>query len=167
MTPDSVDRLLAEWTREWPELNTAPAGVIGRLGRVSSYLDAGLERRFRPFGLTRAGFDVLAALRRSGAPFRLPQKALMGALMRTSGTTSFRVDRLERAGLVRREADPSDGRNVFVTLTPKGRRLIEKVAPVHLAGEEHALRGLSPAERATLITLLRKLLISLESADEI
>jgi len=159
---DAVDRILAAWARERPELDTAPAAIIGRIGRLRWHFDAGLERTFRRYGLTRATFDVLAALRRSGRPYRLPQKEVMDALMRTSGTTSFRIDRLESAGLVRRDPDPDDGRGVLVTLTKKGLRLIDVVAPAHLANEAQMVAGLSPSERATLVKLLRKLLLAFE-----
>ncbi len=160
---DAVDRIVAAWARERPDLDTAPAAIVGRVGRLRWYFDARLERTFRRFGLTRAAFDVLAALRRAGVPYRLPQKVLMGALMRTSGTMSFRIDRLEGQGLVRREPDAEDGRGVFVTLTKKGLRLVESVAPAHLANEEQLLAALSTAERMMLVTLLRKLLISFEA----
>jgi DNA-binding MarR family transcriptional regulator len=161
---DAVDRILAEWARERPELDTAPAAIIGRLGRLHSHLDSRLERVFKQFGLTRSGWDVLAALRRAGKPYRLPQKALMGALMRASGTTSFRIDRLESRGLVRRIADPNDGRGVIVALSAAGLRLADAVAPVHLANEAEILRVLTPAEQAAMVPLLRKLLLSLEQS---
>jgi DNA-binding MarR family transcriptional regulator len=86
----------------------------------------------------------------------------MNELMRRSGTTSFRVDRLERAGFVRRSPDPHDKRGAFVTLTEKGRRRFEAVAPVHLANENRMLAALSQRERDLLISLLRRLLLSLE-----
>jgi DNA-binding MarR family transcriptional regulator len=159
---DQVDRIIAAWAREWPDLDTSPAAVVGRVGRLTRFFDAGLRRTFKRFGLTRADFDVLAALRRSGPPYRLPQKALMNELMRRSGTTSFRVDRLERTGLVRRSPDPHDKRGAFVTLTKKGRRRFDTVAPVHLANENRMLAALSRRERETLISLLRRLLISFE-----
>ncbi len=161
---DHVDRVRDAWAREWPELDTSPAAVIGRIGRLGAYLDAGLERTFRRYGLSRAGWDVLAALRRSGTPYRLPQKALQGELMRASGTISFRIDRLERAGWVRREPDPTDGRNVFVALTDVGYRLIETVAPAHLANERRLVAALSAEEQAALAALLRTLLRGFEAS---
>jgi DNA-binding MarR family transcriptional regulator len=138
--------------------------IVGRLGRLCAFLDAELERTFRRYGLSRAGWDVLATLRRSGPPYRLPQKAVMASTLRSSGTTSFRIDRLERQGLVRREPDPADRRGVFVTLTEEGLRLVKTVAPVHLANEDRLLAALSPAERATLVGLLRTVLVGFESA---
>lgn len=163
---DAVDCIVAAWARERPELDTSPAAVIGRIGRLRGHFDAALERTFRQLGLTRAAFDVLAALRRAGSPYRLPQNALGTALMRTSGTMTFRVDRLENEGLVRREPDPQDGRAVLVGLTKKGLRTVDSAAPIHLATEEQLLQALSLEERATLVTLLRKLLLSVEPAKD-
>ena len=160
---DWVDGVLADWAREWPKLDTAPAAIVGRVGRLRAFFDAGLEPTFRQFGLSRADFDVLATLRRSGAPYRLPQHVVMRALLRTSGTISFRIDRLERAGLVCRHSDPDDGRGVLVALTAAGKELVEAVAPVHLANEEHMLAALAPAERAELVRLLHTLLLSFEA----
>lgn len=165
MEHDWVDEVRAAWARERPELDTAPAGVVGRVGRLAQFFDARLERTFRRFGLTRAGFDVLGALRRSGAPYRLPQKQLMRALLRSSGTTSFRIDRLEQRGLVRRLPNPDDHRGVFVELTEEGRRLVDEVAPAHLANEEQLLVGLTSEERETLAGLLRKLLVGFEAVS--
>ncbi len=160
---DWVDHVRSQWARERPDLDTSPVAVIGRLGRLGTFLDAGLERVFRGYGLSRADFDVLAALRREGAPFRLPQKVVMRSVLRTSGTLSVRIDRLERKGLVQREPDPADGRGVTVALTERGRELVDLVAPVHLANEERLLAALAPAQRDALADLLRILLIGFEA----
>jgi DNA-binding MarR family transcriptional regulator len=159
---DWVDHVRAQWARERPDLDTSPVGIIGRLGRLGTFLDAGLERVFARYGLSRADFDVLAALRREGASYRLPQKVVMRSVLRTSGTLSVRLDRLEGKGLVQREPDPADGRGVIVALTERGRGLVDVVAPVHLANEERLLAALTPAERETLAGLLRTLLLSFE-----
>ena len=162
---DLVDQVIADWAQERPDFDTSPVAIVARVGRLQIFLDARLERVFAQFGITRATFDVLAALRRSGAPYRLPQKALMRALMRTSGTTSFRIDQLERAGFVRREPDPEDGRGTLVTLTRKGARLFDVVAPAHLANESSLVASLTGTERATLAELLRKLLVVFERSS--
>jgi DNA-binding MarR family transcriptional regulator len=163
---DHVDRLRAAWAREWPELDTAPVAVVARVGRLARHLDRGLERVFAEHGLTREGFDVLAGLRRAGAPYRLTPTELYRSLMRTSGAMTNRLKRLEDAGLVRRVADPADGRVSLVELTPKGRRLFERVAPLHLANERAMLAALDDAEREQLAALLRKLLTRFEDEAE-
>ncbi len=162
---DHVDRVRAAWAREAPDLDTAPVAIVGRIGRLGVYVNARLERTFRRYGLSRASWDVLATLRRTGPPYRLSQRALMGELMRASGTVSFRIDRLEQAGWVRRESDPSDGRNVFVVLTEPGKRLVETVAPAHLENEKQLLAALSTDEQAALAALLRTLLHGFEGQE--
>lgn len=163
--PDSIDRLLADWARERPDLNFSPVGVINRLARVRAHVDAALLEVFRGFGLTSADFRVIAALRRAGVPYRLPQARLMSQLALTSGTISVRIDRLVLCGFVTREADPDDRRGQRVRLTADGLRLFDQIAPAHLANEDRLLSSLTPAERDTLALLLRKLLVSFESGS--
>ena len=160
--PDHVDHVRAQWAAVRPDLDTAPAAVIARLGRATAYIDAGVNARLGEFGLTREAWDVLASLRRAGPPHRLSPTELYRALMRSSGAMTHRVATLERAGLVQRVADPDDGRSVLVQLTPTGLALVDRVAAAHLSNEQALLRGLSPEEQTALAGLLRKLLRGFE-----
>jgi DNA-binding MarR family transcriptional regulator len=160
-----VDRVIAEWTRERPTLDLSAVAVAARLGRAARYLDEGLERVFGAYGLSRGTFDVLASLRRAGPPYRRSPTELYRTLMRTSGAMTHRLGKLEADGLIRRVPDPEDGRSVLVELTPKGRRLLDRVAPVHLANERRLLEPLSEAERTALAGLLRKLLLAFEQGQ--
>jgi MarR family 2-MHQ and catechol resistance regulon transcriptional repressor len=81
----------------------------------------------------------------------------------TSGSITTAVDRMETRGLVRRRADALDRRASVVELTPKGKALIVEAFRQHKDAMDRAAEGLSPAERATLIRLLKKLGLS---ADE-
>jgi len=162
---DGVDRVLADWAVQRPDLDFTPVGVVNRLSRVRSYLDAELAGVFARFGLTSADFVVIVTLRRGGAPYLMPQARLMDALGLTSGTVSVRLDRLEKSGIVSREPDPASARGSLVQLTDKGLELFDRVAPVHLANEDRLLSALSPAERQVLADLLRRLLSSFESAS--
>jgi DNA-binding MarR family transcriptional regulator len=157
---DSVDRILAEWAAERPDLPVGPTAVITRLGRVRTHLDARMAEVFERFDLSGADFAMLAALRRAGPPFTLPQSELMTRLSLTSGTVSVRLTRLEARGVVERA--PGTRRGVEVTLTEVGRELFDHVAPEHLARQDVLLAALSGAERDELATLLRKLLFSFE-----
>jgi DNA-binding MarR family transcriptional regulator len=159
---DHIDRARAEWEAERPELDTEPIEVVARVGRLAQLIDAELNRVFAEYGIRRDGFDVLAALRRSGPPYRLSPTELYPRLMRTSGAVANRLKRLEAAGLVARVAAPADGRSSLVELTPKGRDLVDAAAPAHLANERRLLDPLSPAEQRELAALLKKLLLTLE-----
>ena len=164
-TSDHVDRVLAQWARERPDLDTAPVAVVARLGRLARYVDQRVERGLSAFDLTRESWDVLASLRRAGAPFRSSPTDLYRGLMRTSGAMTQRLRRLEHAGLVRRVLDPADGRGLLVELTAEGAELADRVAPAHLANERGLLDGLTAEEQASLAGLLKKLLVAFEGAD--
>ena len=154
---DRVDAILEQWARERPDLDANPIGVIGRLSRVSRQIEAQLETVYRAYGLDGGLYDVLATLRRSGEPFRLRSSEFAEALMLTASAATKRLDRLERAGLIRREPDPADRRAVQIALTRKGRRLVDAVTPRHLENERRLLAGLTPSEQRRLADLLRKL----------
>jgi DNA-binding MarR family transcriptional regulator len=160
--PDAVDRIAEQWARERPDLDVAPMLVVGRLHRVAEILDQRLRPVFAQADLGNGDFDVLASLRRAGAPYRLTPSELAATTMVTSGAVTKRVDRLVQQGLVERSVSSTDGRGRVVALTAKGREVQEQLHPRHLANEDHLLAALSPAERRTLGDLLSKLLLSLE-----
>ena len=161
---DRIDKILAQWNRERPDLDTTPMGLIGRLGNIAHHLGREMERTFTQFGLNRATFDVLATLRRSGAPYALSPSDLMAAMMVTSGTMTNRIDQLEKADLVARTANPEDGRSFLVSLTEKGFALIDSAVTAHVETQARLVAGLSEDERAALNTLLGKYLADFETA---
>ncbi|MEY9934430.1 DNA-binding MarR family transcriptional regulator [Catenulispora sp. GP43] len=154
---DAVDAIIAMWAREKPELDAAPMGIVGRISRVSRLLDKELKDFFAGYGLEFWEFDVLATLRRSGAPYELSAGALLKTAMVTSGAITNRVDRMETKGLVQRVRDPGDRRGVRIRLTPAGLELIDKLVPLHVANERRLLAALGDDERGTLADLLRAL----------
>ena len=162
---DSVDRILAEWAEQRPDLDVSPIEVVTRIARVRAHLDAGVQALLDRFDLTGPDFRVIVALRRAGAPYAMGQARLMADLALTSGTISVRIDRLVRRGVVVREAAADDRRTQMVRLTPEGLRLFDRVAPQHLANEDRLLSALTAAERQQLAGLLRRLLVAFESAS--
>ena len=138
--------------------------MIARLGRVVEHIDQSRDALLAEHGLNRALWDVLASLRREGAPYRLSPTELYRALMRTSGAMTNRLAALQRAGLVERVADPSDGRSILVALTPRGKRLVDKVAPAYLENERRLLSALSAEDQAALAAMLKSLLLELEGS---
>jgi DNA-binding MarR family transcriptional regulator len=159
---DGVDLILEQWRRERPDLDPSPIGIIGRISRLARELEQRLEVVYREHGLEPGWHDVLATLRRSGPPYRLRPTELTGALMLTSSGTTKRLDRLEQAGLIRRDPDPDDRRGTQITLTPKGLALIDDVTKAHLENERRLLSALSETEQRRLADLLRKLRLGLK-----
>ena len=160
MTQDQVDVILRQWSRERPDLDPAPMGVIGRISRAARYLDQFLQQNFAQFGLNSGDFDVLATLRRHGAPYQLTPTALFSSLMLSSGAMTNRLDRLENAGYIERKPHPSDRRGTLVTLTDQGLEVIDGVVGAHVANEQQLLSSLTADEQTLLAALLRKILLS-------
>ena len=152
-----VDEILAQWTRERPDLDVSPMAVLGRLARAAAVIDVRLARTFATYRLDAASFDVLATLLRSGDPHALAPKDLADAAMVTSSAIAQRVNKLAAAGLVTRHKSNTDGRGTLVTLTAKGKNLVEKTLPHHLETEHSVLQPLTKSERATLADLLQRL----------
>lgn len=151
---DHVDRVLAEWTRERPDLDSTPVAVIGRLHRLANALTPQLVRVYREHGLSEGEFDVLAALRRAGAPYERTPGDLARTTMVTTGGMTKRLDRLVASGLVTRRGSDRDGRGRVVALTDAGRELIDRAYAAHMANEQRLLAHFSDAERRALEELL-------------
>ncbi len=158
---DGVDEILEQWRRERPDLDPSPIGVIGRISRLARELEQRLEPVYREHGLEPGWYDVLATLRRSGPPHRLRPTEFSETLMLTSSGTTKRLDRLEQAGLIRREPDPEDRRAVLIVLTEAGKELIDGVTEAHLDNERRLLGALGDGEQRRLADLLRKLRLGL------
>jgi DNA-binding MarR family transcriptional regulator len=152
---DEVDRLIAAWKRERPDLDLSPLTVLSRITRIARHLD--IARRDAFAELENWGFDVLAALRRAGAPYQLSPGQLMQETMVTSGTMTNRLDRLEELNLITREQDPDDGRGSLVTLTKSGVRAVDTALEDLLENERELLGTLTAKDRETLADLLSKL----------
>jgi len=153
---DEVDRLVAGWRRELPEVDVSPLEVLSRVTRLARHLDRQRTAVFARHDLEIWTFDVLSALRRAAPPYQLSPGQLLAQTLVTSGTMTNRIDHLEARGLVRRRPDPSDARSVRVQLTAAGRRRVD-AALEDLVARENAILGiLDPAERSTLAGLLRR-----------
>jgi DNA-binding MarR family transcriptional regulator len=155
---DEVDEIVEAWQRERPDLDAAPMHVLSRLDRLAGVLAARRADVFARYDLGRHEFDVLAVLRRSGAPFELTAGELAARTYVTSGTMTSRIDRLSLRGLVTRSPDPVDGRLVRVALTAEGRRRVDEALLGLLSAERDLLAPLDLSERATLAAALKTLL---------
>jgi DNA-binding MarR family transcriptional regulator len=157
---DEIDRIVAEWNRERPDLDVSPTHTLQRITRLGLLQGASFARVFAPYGVSFGEYLVLAALRRAGPPYQMNPTALFNAVILSSGAMTNRLDRLEEMGLVERLPDPTDRRGRLVALTDRGRELVDSAAVDHLENEQRLLGALDAAEREQLAGLLRKLLLS-------
>ena len=159
---DAVDRILEQWQRERPDLDCSPMGPIGRLKRCTLLLEPRIESAFIRHDLVRWEFDMLATLRRSGAPFILSPTQLFSTLMITSGTMTHRLKALEKRGFITRLPDPDDARSLLVALTEAGRERIDEAVESHVENERQLLAGLSTEQRQQLDRALKVFMRLLE-----
>ena len=152
----------AQWRAERPEIDTSPMGIIARLHRIADALRGELLTLYREHGLGEGEFDILATLRRSGAPFELTPSELAQQTMVTTGAVSKRLDRLETTGFVTRRENLEDARGRVVALTPQGRDTIDRAYEAHMRNEARLLDHFSAAEREQLQGLLRSWALKLE-----
>ncbi|MDN5806109.1 MAG: MarR family transcriptional regulator [Brevibacterium sp.] len=154
---DEVDRIVAAWRHERPDLDVSPMEVLSRVSRLARQLDLARKSSFSEYGIEGWAFDVLSALRRSGEPYQLSPSTLLQETLVTSGTMTNRIDRLVTAGWVERLPDPGDRRGVLVRLTADGRATVDSALADLLVKEREILGDLTPAGRRKLASLLRQL----------
>lgn len=127
-----------------------------RLAVVSDAVSRSLAAVYaQRFNLTRDEWRVLAAL---AGRDRILSTELGGLTTLDKMQVSRALTRMERDGLLEREPDPADRRNLLVRLRPAGRALYRKIVPMAQAREAYLLESLDADERAMLSAALDKLL---------
>ena len=164
---DEVDRLVAAWKHERPDLEVEPLHILSRVTRLARHLDIARREAFAAHDLETGEFDVLAALRRSGSPYVLSPSVLLAQTLVTSGTMTNRIDRLESKGLVERMPDPHDGRGVLVKLTVVGKKSVDLALTDLLEREQLLLKNISDTQQESLVKVLRDIVMPLDLANDI
>ena len=155
MEADHVDEIVAQWNRERPEVDVSGMAIIGRITRLNQVIRPRLSAVFAAHDLESWEFDVLATLLRNGPPHQLTPGELLESMMITSGAMTNRIQRLEQRGFVERLKNPADGRQVLVTLTDDGHRVVDAALVDHAKNEADIIAALEPAQQRQLIDLLR------------
>lgn len=121
---------------------------------TANAIDRDCAARLRPHGLSEGKFAILSLLRR--APGGLSPHELAARAGVARATVTGLLDRLERAALLRREADPEDRRMIRIRLTPEGAALAADLVATHARWIATLTGGLTGGEQARLGALLRK-----------
>lgn len=163
--PEQKDRtghLIARRRRETPDAPLDGMEILSRANRLVRLSRKWIEPVFTRHDLDTGEFDVLATLRRSGAPYRQRPTELYQSLMITSGGLTDRLNRLEKKGFIERVVSETDRRSALVQLTAAGVRTINAAFAEDMNVEADLLSALDDGERIQLATLLARLLGNLE-----
>ncbi|MGH9226901.1 MAG: MarR family winged helix-turn-helix transcriptional regulator [Acidimicrobiales bacterium] len=137
--------LSADEQRAWRAFLVATQELFDQLDRQLT----------RDAGLSQADYEVLVRLSEADGE-RLRMSELAEHTLFSRSRLSHAVARLEREGLVAREACETDRRGMFAVLTPEGRRRIEAAAPGHVATvRDLVFDRLTPVQVAELETISR------------
>lgn len=158
---DRIDAVVGQWAQQRPDVDRDAMALMARLSRAAELVNARTERLAAEYGVNKGDGDVVFALRRSGAPYRLSPTAIARGLLMTTGTMTGRLDRLERRGLIARVPNAKDRRSLDIELTAEGLRLADEAVTRHDATLREIASGLSAEDRAELDRLTRLLVTQL------
>ena len=161
---DPIDRAGELWESHWPDEDAsvyASMRAITSIMRAHQILIAKLDAMLRPYGITFSRYEALVLLAFSQAG-SLPLSKIGERLQVHATSVTNVIDRLEAAGLVRREPNPRDGRGTLAVITADGRDVAAKAT-----AEFNAARfGMSAIGRAGLDELFSVLrTLRLDAAD--
>jgi len=121
---------------------------------VSRLRRKAFDRHIKGLKVTRSQWWVLAYVSRKDgmAQTQLAEKLDVGKV-----AIGGLIDRLERSGLAKRVPDEQDRRVKRIFLTPKGKRLVEKLREVSMEFNERVLQGIPAPDLVTTVNALRRL----------
>jgi DNA-binding MarR family transcriptional regulator len=163
---DSVDFCTADITSYYAQIDPQVEGAVDRISSIEKHQMRVFGETLADYGLSHGEYRMLLRLATRSAEHRLSAGELSRMLALSSGAMTNRIDRLEKAGLIRRVPDPRDRRGVLVELTEEGKRRIDSAVTEQAAKEIDAFSALTPEELNQLNSLLRKVLAAIEAPAE-
>jgi DNA-binding MarR family transcriptional regulator len=156
---DECDEHAIWAVQQWPEIDLDVETIVNRISKVDRYVERAGVDTLEELGLAKGEVKVLLRLSWGG---KRSAGDIAQHLLVSTGTMTNRLDKLEAAGLVRRQPDPEDRRGVLVELTAEGRKTLDRYVEVQAKRERELMSAMSSEERRDLAILLRKLLASVE-----
>jgi DNA-binding MarR family transcriptional regulator len=139
---------------DYGELENLNLKTLIALSRSTQNVNKKQLKTIKEGGLTVSQFAVLEVLYHKG-DLRISE--IIEKILSTSGNMTVVIDNLVKEDLVRRCADPKDRRVNLISITEKGRNLMEEVFPKHLENINEIFSKLDVEEKEQLIGLLKKL----------
>jgi DNA-binding MarR family transcriptional regulator len=165
---DDIDRVIAFWKEENPQLDGTTKAVTMRLRRASQYLERAVRANLADSGVDEYWeIEVLLTLRR--APDYTASAGDLGRECQvTSGAITNRISRLEKRDWVRRDVDPDDRRQVLVSLTAAGLAQADHIIAMKTQAERWAFDGVDRELLERVAGDLRTLLLGFDTqSDEV
>ena len=162
-TSDDMDKVLAQWARERPDLDLAAMAILGRITRVAPLVNERIAQAFSEFGLDFSTFSILARLRRTGSPYALTPSQIAATMPITASAVAQCLSRLEEQGFITRTHDNPDRRKVTVALTPLGLSTIEAAIARHAEQQQDLITIYTDEEQKVFADLLKRLYALLSS----
>ncbi|MEL6484548.1 MAG: MarR family transcriptional regulator [Bacteroidota bacterium] len=161
MEKDIIDTLISDWKTERPELDASAMSIVGRILSLGKILEKRASSALCDIGICYTDLDVLATLRRSGAPYALTPTELMQSVLITSGAMTALLDRLTKLELIYRAVDEKDKRVKRAALTEKGIEIIDKAIEIRFQEALDATSTLNKSEQKQLSSLLKKMMATI------
>jgi DNA-binding MarR family transcriptional regulator len=161
---DHIDRWLDEIAEQLPMLDLRVEGIVDRINGIQRRIRRMLDETLEEHGLTSGEWHALGRLSRA-PDGRASAGELAAKVELSSAAMTNRLDRLEKAGLVRRVPDENDRRSVQIEVTDEGRQLYERAVEAQAAKEAIVAEALNPKQQDELNDLLRRLMLAFERRE--
>jgi DNA-binding MarR family transcriptional regulator len=158
-----IDETIQTWVEQRPDLDFASMSVSLKLTSVVRAVSYEIARQLEETGINLGEFDVLATLRRHGRGAKLTPKEIAAATFVTPSGLTSRLARLEKMGLITREADPSDGRGALIKITAAGKRLADQGIEIVVAIEDRFINELPTQMKKGLDQSMTRMIKTLDS----
>jgi DNA-binding MarR family transcriptional regulator len=161
-----IDETIQTWAEQRLDLDFASMSLSLKLTSVVRAVSYEIARQLEETGINLGEFDVLATLRRHGRGAKLTPKEIAAATFVTPSGLTSRLARLEKMGLITREADPSDGRGALIKITAAGKRLADQGIEIVVAIEDRFINELPTQMKKGLDQSMTRMIKTLDSVAE-
>jgi DNA-binding MarR family transcriptional regulator len=161
-----IDETIQTWAEQRPDLDFASMSLSLKLTSVVRAVSYEIARQLEETGINLGEFDVLATLRRHGHGAKLTPKEIAAATFVTPSGLTSRLARLEKIGLITRQADPSDGRGALIKITAAGKRLADQGIEIVVAIEDRFINELPTQMKKGLDQSMTRMIKTLDSVAE-
>lgn len=158
-----IDETIQTWAEQRPDLDFASMSLSLKLNSIVRAVSDEISHQLEDTGINLGEFDVLATLRRHGRGAKLTPKEIAAATFVTPSGLTSRLARLEKMGLITREADPNDGRGALIKITPAGKRVADRGIEIVLATEDRYMNELSIHMKKGLDQSMTRMIKTLDS----